>query len=66
VTSWLQQGMSPAIVQKAMGHSDIRVTMGYTHLDDDDLDVLVETGANPGAVGGQTDAKPRKAEAVAR
>jgi site-specific recombinase XerC len=29
-------------VQKAAGHASIRTTMGYVHLADDDLSVLVE------------------------
>jgi integrase len=29
-------------VQKAAGHASVRTTMGYVHLADDDLSVLVE------------------------
>lgn len=42
VTTWLADGKSAAIVQKAMGHSTIRVTEGYAHLVDDDLLQLVK------------------------
>lgn len=41
VTTWLSEGQSPALVQKAMGHSDLATTMGYAHLVDDDLLALV-------------------------
>ena len=43
VTTWLAAGKSPALVQKAMGHSDLKTTMGYAHLVPDDLLALVET-----------------------
>lgn len=42
VTTWLAEGKSPALVQKAMGHADLATTMGYTHLVDDDLLALVD------------------------
>ena len=42
VTTWLADGKSPVLVQKAMGHADLATTMGYTHLVDDDLLALVE------------------------
>jgi integrase len=42
VTKWLAAGKSPVLVQKAMGHSDLRVTLGYTHLVPEDLLQLVE------------------------
>ena len=42
MTSWLAAGKSPALVQKAMGHSDLATTMAYTHLLDDHLLALVE------------------------
>ena len=41
VTTWLAEGKSPALVQKAMGHSDLATTMGYAHLLDHDLLALV-------------------------
>jgi len=42
VTTWLAEGKPAHLVQKAMGHSDIRVTLGYSHLVADDLMQLVE------------------------
>ena len=42
VTTWLAEGKSPALVQKAMGHADLATTMAYAHLVDDDLLALVE------------------------
>ena len=41
VTTWLAEGKSPHLVQKAMGHSDIKVTLGYSHLVKEDLRPLV-------------------------
>ena len=41
-TSWLAEGQSPALVQKALGHADIRTTLGYMHLVREHLRVLVE------------------------
>ena len=41
VTTWLSEGKSPALVQRAMGHADLATTMGYAHLVDDDLLALV-------------------------
>lgn len=37
VTTPMAQGKSPALVQKAMGHSDLAATMGYAHLLNEDL-----------------------------
>jgi len=42
VTTWLQEGKPMHLVQRAMGHSTIRVTEGYSHLVDNDLLELVE------------------------
>lgn len=42
VTTWLAEGKAPHLVQKAMGHSDLRTTMAYEHLVADDLLQLVE------------------------
>jgi integrase/recombinase XerD len=42
VTKWLAEGKSPVLVQKAMGHSDLRVTLGYEHLVAEDLLALVQ------------------------
>lgn len=41
VTTWLAQEKSPALVKEAMGHSDLRTTMGYMHLSREHLRVLV-------------------------
>lgn len=46
VTTWLAEGKSPALVQKAMGHSDLATTMGYAHLLDHDLLALVDEPAD--------------------
>jgi integrase len=43
VTTWLAQGKPVAIVQEAMGHSDLRTTMGYKHLSREHLRALVES-----------------------
>lgn len=42
VTTWLAEGKPAHLVQKAMGHSDLRTTMGYEHLVAEDLRALVE------------------------
>jgi integrase len=52
VTTWLAAGGQPALVQKAMGHSDIKTTMQYTHLNRDDLRALV-AGQPDGQTGTQ-------------
>jgi site-specific recombinase XerD len=51
VTTWLAQGANPVHVREAMGHSDLRTTMGYTHLSKEHLRGLVEssTSSNPRA-----------------
>jgi integrase/recombinase XerD len=41
VTTWLAEGASPVLVKEAMGHSDLRTTMGYTHLAREHLRALV-------------------------
>jgi integrase/recombinase XerD len=41
VTTWLAGGASPMLVKEAMGHSDVRVTQGYTHLVREHLRALV-------------------------
>ncbi len=41
VTTWLAQGASAVHVKEAMGHSDLRTTMGYSHLSRDHLKQLV-------------------------
>ena len=42
VTSWLAEGKPAALVREAMGHSDLRTTMGYTHLAREHLRALVD------------------------
>lgn len=42
VTVWLGDGKSAALVQEAMGHSDLRTTMGYKHLARSHLRALVD------------------------
>lgn len=42
VTTWLAEGKPAHIVQKAMGHSDLRTTLHYEHLVPDDLLQLVD------------------------
>jgi len=41
VTTWLAGGANPVHVREAMGHSDLRTTMGYTHLSKEHLRSLV-------------------------
>lgn len=41
VTTWLAAGGNPVHVKEAMGHSDLRTTMGYTHLSKEHLRSLV-------------------------
>jgi site-specific recombinase XerD len=41
VTLWLAQGKPATLVKEAMGHADLRMTMGYTHLTREHLRALV-------------------------
>ena len=41
-TNWLAEGKSPVLVKEALGHADLRTTMGYTHLAKEHLRALVE------------------------
>lgn len=41
-TTWLAEGKNPVLVQQALGHSDLRTTMGYAHLAREHLKALVE------------------------
>lgn len=51
VTTWIAEGRSAVLIKEAMGHSDLRVTMGYTHLAKEHLRALVETPAlRPGSI----------------
>jgi integrase len=45
VTTWLAEGKPAHMVQKAMGHSDLRTTLHYEHLVDEDLLQLVSDNA---------------------
>jgi integrase/recombinase XerD len=47
VTTWLADEQSPALVQQAMGHSSIAITMGYSHLAKAHLAKLVEEPETP-------------------
>ena len=42
VTTWLAKGKDLVKVQRAMGHSNVKITMGYLHLVPNDLRDLVE------------------------
>lgn len=42
VTTWLAEGKDVVLVKEAMGHSDLRTTMGYTHLVREHLRKLVD------------------------
>ena len=42
VTTWLAAGKSAVKVKGAMGHSDLKTTMGYSHLNKEDLRSLVD------------------------
>lgn len=44
-TSWLTAGKDLVLVQKALGHSSVMVTMGYLHLVKENLRPLVEDAA---------------------
>jgi integrase len=55
VTTWLAEGKPATLVKEAMGHADLRMTMGYTHLTREHLRALVTE-----------DASAQRREAVAR
>lgn len=42
VTKWLAEGRNPVHVKEAVGHSDLRTTMEYTHLAREHLRALVD------------------------
>jgi integrase len=46
VTTWLAEGKNPVHVMEAMGHSDLKTTMGYTHLSKTHLRALVREDAS--------------------
>lgn len=41
ITRWLGEGKSTVLVKEAVGHSDLRTTMAYTHLSREHLKALV-------------------------
>jgi site-specific recombinase XerD len=41
-TTWLAEGKNPVHLKEALGHSELRTTMGYTHLAREHLRSLVE------------------------
>jgi site-specific recombinase XerD len=45
VTTWLAEGGNPVHVKEAVGHSDLRTTMAYTHLAREHLQALVNTSS---------------------
>lgn len=47
VTTWLAEGRDVVKVKEAMGHSDLRTTMGYTHLAREHLKDLVADTSCP-------------------
>lgn len=51
VTTWLAEGKNPVHVKEALGHADLRTTMGYTHLSREHLKALVEEGPRQPARG---------------
>lgn len=42
-TTWLAEGANPVYVKEALGHADLRTTMGYTHLVRENLRPLVDS-----------------------
>ncbi len=48
VTTWLAEGRNPVLVKEAVGHSDLRTTMSYTHLAREHLNALVAGPQSPG------------------
>jgi integrase/recombinase XerD len=46
-TTWLAEGANPVHVKEALGHADLRTTMGYTHLAREHLRSLVESPESP-------------------
>jgi len=68
VTTWLAAGGDAVKVKEAMGHADLRTTMGYTHLVRDNLRGLVDESpvdhrltAKSQAIASPSDATPSAA-----
>jgi integrase len=57
VTTWLAAGKSPVHVMQAMGHRDLRTTMGYYRFLPDHLRALVEPTATAGHMEGMASAR---------
>jgi site-specific recombinase XerD len=57
VTRWLADGQSAVLVKEAVGHADLRTTMGYTHLTKEHLRALVEPAGAGGQIAGISGAK---------
>jgi site-specific recombinase XerD len=51
IKTWLAEGKNTVHVKEAVGHSDLRTTMGYTHLAREHLRSLVEEGGKEGKDG---------------
>ncbi|MCH8811026.1 MAG: tyrosine-type recombinase/integrase, partial [Gemmatimonadetes bacterium] len=47
-TTWLADGQNVVHVKEALGHSDLRTTMGYTHLAKEHLRALVQDESRTG------------------
>jgi site-specific recombinase XerD len=45
VIAWLAEGLDVVLAKEAMGHSDLRTTMGYAHLAKEHLRALVSEPA---------------------
>lgn len=45
VTKWIAEGKDVTLIKEAVGHADLRTTMGYTHLAKEHLRALVEDRA---------------------
>lgn len=65
MTTWLADGADVAKVREAMGHADLRTTMGYTHLVRENLRSLVEPVGRSWEGSAEKNAKTRDAVGVA-
>jgi integrase len=59
---WLAEGKNPVHVKEALGHSDLRTTMGYSRLAREHLRALVESAKITQEAPGQTGANPGPTE----
>ncbi len=62
VATWLAAGGDAVKVKEAMGHADLRTTMGYTHLVRENLRSLVEPVGRSGEGPAEQDAKVRNVQ----